>query len=120
MPSEATQSEHPAMASEAGLVTYAFVYAPGPQWLAGRPRTEQNLGAHRAYAAELYAQGRVLLAGAFLGGGGFAVVRAKGEDEAAAMLAADPAVEQGVLTGVVHRWVAVFDEAKELRSAVLK
>ena len=68
--------------------TYAFIYAPGPQWLAGPPVTEQNLGAHRAYMAELYARGRVLLGGPFLddAGGGLALLRAKGRDEATALL----------------------------------
>ena len=58
--------------------TYALVYAAGPQWLAGRPVTEQNLSAHRAYIGELHAQGRLMCGGPFLDGecGGFAVVRA--------------------------------------------
>jgi hypothetical protein len=46
--------------------TYAFVYAPGPQWIAGRPGTQQKLGAHRAYIADLYARGQVLFGGTFL------------------------------------------------------
>jgi hypothetical protein len=73
--------------------TYAFMYAPGPQWVAGRPGPQQNLGAHRAYIADLCARGRVLFGGTFLdeAGGGFAVVRAQNRDEASARLAADPA-----------------------------
>jgi ketosteroid isomerase-like protein/uncharacterized protein YciI len=125
MSSPAKQSEGqgmpPEMPSGVGsLKTYAFVYAPGPQWLAGRPRTEQNLGPHRAYIAELYARGQVLLGGAFLddAGGGFGVVRAQGRDKASALLAADPAITEGVLTGVVRRWHAVFDEAEDLRAAL--
>jgi uncharacterized protein len=99
---------------------YAFVYAPGPQWLAGRPVTEQNLSAHRAYVGELYARGRVLLGGPFLddAGGGFAVVRAEGRDEASTLLAADPAIREGILTGIVRRWHAVLDEAEDLRAAL--
>jgi uncharacterized protein YciI/ketosteroid isomerase-like protein len=100
--------------------TYAFIYAPGPRWLASRPLAEQNLDAHRAYIAELYAHGRVLFGGAFLddAGGGFGVVRAQGHDEASALFVADPAIIQGVLTGVVRRWHAVFDEAADLRVAL--
>jgi uncharacterized protein len=101
--------------------TYAFVYAPGPQWIAGRPGTQQNLGAHRSYIADLYARGRVLFGGTFLddAGGGFGVVRARNHDEASAMLAADPAITEGVMTGVVRRWHAVFNEAEGLRAALL-
>jgi ketosteroid isomerase-like protein/uncharacterized protein YciI len=109
------------MSSNVGsLKTYAFVYAPGPQWLAGRPVAEQNLGPHRAYIAELFARGQVLFGGAFLddAGGEFGVVRAQSRDEASALLAADPAITEGVLIGVVHRWHAIFDEGEDLRAAV--
>ena len=83
---------------------YAFFDAPGPQWLPGRPVTEQNLGAHRAYMGELYTQGRVVLGGPFHdeAGGGFAVVRAASREEATALLAADPAIKEGVFTGIVR------------------
>jgi uncharacterized protein len=102
------------------LKTYAFVYAPGPQWIAGRPGIEQNLGSHRAYIADLYAQGRVLFGGTFLEetGGGFGVVRAQNREEASKLLAADPAITKGVMTGVVRRWHAVFNEAVDMRAAL--
>ena len=83
------QGTPPEISSEVGpQKTYAFIYAAGPQWLAGRPVTEQNLGAHRTYMAELHARGRVLLGGPFLddAGGGLALLRAKGRDEATALL----------------------------------
>jgi uncharacterized protein len=125
MSSPAEQPERhgtpPEISSEVGpQKTYAFIYAPGPQWLAGRPVTEQNLGAHRAYMADLYARGRVLLGGPFLddAGGGVALLRAKGRDEATALLAADPAIREGVFTGVVRRWHAVFNEAEDLHEAL--
>src|SRR5215831_5464615 len=71
MSSPATQSEGQAMARQAlpdarPLKTYAFVYAPGPLWMAGRPGTQQNLAAHRAYIAELYARRQVLFGGTSL------------------------------------------------------
>jgi uncharacterized protein YciI/ketosteroid isomerase-like protein len=118
-PTNETPEMPPQMSSEVGPhKTYAFVYAPGPQWLVGRPRTEQNLGAHRAYIADLHARGRVLFGGAFLDdtGGGIGVVRAKNRDEALALLTADPAIREGVFTGEVRRWHAVFDEAEDLRA----
>jgi uncharacterized protein YciI/ketosteroid isomerase-like protein len=124
MSSPANQPEHqersPHSAFKIGPQrTYAFVYAPGPQWLAGRPRTEQSLSAHRAYIADLNAQGRVLFGGAFLDDaeGGFGIVRAKDRDEALTLLAADPAIKEGVFTGEVRRWHAEFDEAEDLRVA---
>jgi uncharacterized protein YciI len=64
----------------------------------------------------------VLFGGTFLddAGGGFGVVRAQDSDEAAAMLAADPAITEGVMTGVVRRWHAVFNEAEDLRAAMAR
>ena len=117
----AHHSMSPHVASEVGpQKTFAFVYAPGPQWRVGRPRTEQDLGAHRAYIADLHARGQVQLGGAFLddAGGGFGVVRAKDRDEAVAMLAADPAIKEGIFIGEVRPWHAVFDEAEDLLAAI--
>jgi len=119
MSSPATRPDSRGLPPDRLLKTYAFVYAPGPQWVPGRPGTDQNLGTHRAYIADLCARGRVLFGGTFLddAGGGFGVVRAESHDEAAAMLAADPAITEGVMTGVVRRWHAVFNETEDLRAA---
>src|SRR5262249_61484890 len=77
--------------------TYAFIYAPGPRWLVGRPVTEQNLEAHCAYMGDLYARGQVPLGGLFVddAGGGFALVRAKGRGEAMALPPGDPSPREG-------------------------
>lgn len=100
--------------------TYAFIYAPGPQWLVGRPVTEQNLEAHCAYMGDLYARGQVPLGGLFVddAGGGFALVRAKGRGEAMALLAADPAIREGVFTGVVRRCHALFNGPEDMGAAL--
>jgi len=125
MSSPAEKPEHRGMAPQMPTEvipqkTYALIYAPGPQWLVGRPVKEQNLKAHSAYMGDLYAQGQVALGGLFVddAGGGFALVRAKGRGEATALLAADPAIRGGVFTGVVRRWHALFNEAEDLRSAL--
>src|SRR5215831_9163124 len=120
MSSPATRPDSRGLPPDRLLKTYAFVYAPGPQWVPGRPGTDQNLGTHRAYIADLCARGRVLFGGTFLddAGGGFGVVRAESHDEASAMLAADPAITEGVMTGVVRRWHAAFNEAEDLRAAL--
>jgi uncharacterized protein YciI/ketosteroid isomerase-like protein len=117
MPLEPRQEMPPQVRAEAK--TYAFVYAAGPQWIAGRPVTEQNLSAHRAYIGKLHAQGRLRCGGPFLDdeGGGLAVVRAAGRKEAAALLADDPAINDGVFIGSVRRWYPLFDETADLRAA---
>jgi uncharacterized protein YciI/ketosteroid isomerase-like protein len=117
MPAEPRQEMPSQVRAEAK--TYAFVYAAGPQWIAGRPVTEQNLSAHRAYIGELHAQGRLMCGGPFLDGegGGFAVVRAASREEAAALLADDPAIKDGVFRASERRWYPVFDETADLRAA---
>src|SRR5262249_7497650 len=110
----------PRIASNGLLKTYAFVFAPGPEWIAGHPGVQQNLGSHRAYIADVNAQGRALFGGTFLddAGGGFGVVRAQSRDEASELLAADPEVIKGVMAGVVRRWHALFNEAVDMRAAL--
>jgi hypothetical protein len=36
------------------------------------------------------------------------------------MLAADPAITEGIMTGIVRRWHAVFNEADDLRAALAR
>src|SRR4030095_5051573 len=62
---------------EAVEALFALLYRPGPSWILGQPITGQPLGPHRAYIEQLFAAGRVVVAGPFLDGtsGGLAVVR---------------------------------------------
>lgn len=116
---QATMQPNPVATDVNTQKTYAFVYTPGPNWLTGRPVTEQNLGAHRVYLSGLCEQRHVLFGGPFLddAGGGFVVVRAAGRDAATSLLAADPAIRDGVLTGIVRPWHAVFNETQELQAS---
>jgi uncharacterized protein YciI len=103
---------------EAAATLFALLYRPGPSWIEGKPITGQPLGPHRAYIEQLFAAGRVVLAGPFLDGpgGGFAVVRAADEARARALLADDPAISGGVFVGEVRHWFPMFDSARELRA----
>jgi uncharacterized protein YciI len=85
---------------------FALVYRPGPRWVSGAPLAHQPLGPHRAYIRGLARAGRILLAGPFLDGaaGGLVALRAPDTEAAAAVLAADPAVRDGVLMGEVRPW----------------
>src|SRR5262249_34270594 len=123
MSSPAGQPERPGTPTQMPIEvsqqkTYAFIYATGPQWAAlSRSRTSKRIA---PIWGELYARGRVLLGGPFLDDaeGGVASVRAKGRPEATALLAADPAIREGVFTGVVRRCHALFNEAEDLRTAL--
>jgi hypothetical protein len=39
-------------------ILYAFIYSPGPQWIPGKPVTEQPLQEHMGYMVELKKQGK--------------------------------------------------------------
>jgi uncharacterized protein YciI len=88
---------------------YLFLYRPGPAWRAGRPMREQDLRAHGAYHARLVREGRSVAGGGYVGeDGGMAIVRAASPDEARAMLAADPAIVNGVFVAELRQWAPRF------------
>jgi uncharacterized protein YciI len=105
MPSAAAAAPAPPPAQP----LFAFIYRPGPAWKSDRPMAEQDLRAHGAYFARLTAEGRVVAAGGFAGtDGGMAVLRAADADEAARLLAADPAIATGVFQADLRRWAPRF------------
>jgi uncharacterized protein YciI len=88
---------------------FLFVYRPGPSWRTGVPMREQDLRAHGAYHAQLVRDGRSVAGGGFVGlDGGMAIVRAADLAEAQAMLAADPAIVNGVFAADIRHWVPRF------------
>jgi uncharacterized protein YciI len=96
-------------APEPARPLFAFIYRPGPAWKPGLPMAQQNLRAHAGYFAKLTAEGRVVAAGGWAGAdGGMAVLRAADADEAARLLAADPAITEGVFEADLRRWTPRF------------
>jgi uncharacterized protein YciI len=88
---------------------FLFLYRPGPAWRAGVPMQRQDLRAHADYHARLVREGRSFAAGGFVGlDGGMAIVRAANRTEAEAMLAADPAILNGVFAAEVRQWAPRF------------
>lgn len=91
--------------AEHSLPLYLFTYRPGPAWKAGAPMGRQNLATHAAYWKRMVAGGRAFAAGGFsTSEGGMAIVIAANIDEARAMLAADPAILNGVFTATIEEW----------------
>ena len=82
---------------------FAILWRPGVSWKPGRPVTEQDLGRHRAYFADLSASGIVAAAGPFLDedGGGLALLKVKDMAEAIQVMQGDPAIEDQVFEGHV-------------------
>ena len=85
---------------------FAVVLGPGSTWKKGQPFKGPGLDAHRLYWKGLYAQGRVASAGPLGDRSGLALIRAKNQKEADALLAADPAVRARVLAEVARPYSA--------------
>ena len=88
---------------------FAFIYRPGPAWKPGLPMAQQDLREHGGYIAKLTAEGRVVAAGGWAGAdGGMAVLRAADAEEAARLLAADPAITGRIFEADLRRWSPRF------------
>jgi len=94
-----------ASAGAPATTTYLVVYKPGPSWLQGKPLVEQPLKEHGRYILSLYVKGSLKSGGPFSdGAGGAAVFEAASDEEAKAVVAADPAVISGVFVAELHPW----------------
>lgn len=88
---------------------FTVIYRPGPAWKPGLPMAQQDLRAHGGYIARLAAEGRVVAGGGWVGeDGGMALLRCADAEEAARLLAADPAVTTGVFAAELRRWSPRF------------
>jgi uncharacterized protein YciI len=88
---------------------FLFLYRPGPAWRAGVPMARQDLRAHGAYHARLVREGRSVAGGGYAGeDGGMAIIRAANRAEAEAILAADPAIRNGVFVAELRQWTPRF------------
>ena len=80
--------------------TYLVIYRPGPNWPPGKPVSELPLTEHGQYMLQLYASGSMKFAGPLTDdAGGAVVLEVASEDEAKAIVAADPAVKAAYLGG---------------------
>ena len=99
----------PPSAAEQPRQLFLFLFRPGPAWRAGVPMPQQDLRAHAAYHARLVQEGRSVAGGGYVGEeGGMAIVRATNRAEAEAMLAADPAIRNGVFVAELRQWSPRF------------
>jgi uncharacterized protein YciI len=111
--SPAARSQTPA---PPGKTTYLVVYKPGPAFLAGRPLSQQPLKEHGRYMLGLYTNGTMRFAGGFLDDtGGAFVFEAASEEEAAGVVAADPAVIAKVFVAERYPWRLVDWEERAKR-----
>lgn len=96
---------------------FAIVYDPGPEWKRGEPLSAQGLGDHGRYMRKLAEDGVLVLAGPLsTAEGGLVILAAGNLDEAADIMARDPAVVQGKFVGRVSIWHPMIDPKKLLRA----
>jgi uncharacterized protein YciI len=116
VPPQAAPADLP-QASAQTRTLFIVSYRPGPKWIAGKPNHEQALGPHAAYIKRLLDEG-VLFAGGPYGDneGGMAIFWATDMDQAKAIVAADPAVTQGVFVPELRGWTPRFDSKRLLAS----
>ncbi|MDQ7992385.1 MAG: YciI family protein [Propionicimonas sp.] len=85
-----------------------FIHPPRADFVATITPDEAAVmaGAHSDYLGSLLESGRLLLAGPTTGGAlddGIAIFEAEDEDDARRVMAADPAVTAGLMTGELRR-----------------
>jgi uncharacterized protein YciI len=102
---DGTRAEEKETMTESRKATYLVVYRPGPAFISGKPLAEQPLKEHGRYMLSLYKQGTLKFAGGFSdNAGGAAAFEAASDDEARAIVAADPAVMSQVFLAEFHPW----------------
>ena len=85
---------------------FAVVLGPGAAWKKGQPFKGPGLDQHRSYWKGLLGQGRIAAAGPLGDGAGLALIRARNQKEADALIAADPAVKARILRAVARPYAA--------------
>jgi uncharacterized protein YciI len=96
---------------------YLAIYGPGPNWIQGRPTSEQPLREHGRHMLDLHRQGRLRLAGSFADDpGGAAAFEADDDDAARTIVSTDPAIITGVMVCSLRRWKVVDWEAVRRRA----
>jgi uncharacterized protein YciI len=97
------QAQAPAASAPQQL--FVIIYRAGPAWKPGLPATQQPLAHHGAYVRKLASEGTLIAGGPFGDAdGGLGLLRAPDAAAARAILAADPAITEGVMTGELRAW----------------
>ncbi|GHO72097.1 hypothetical protein KSC_109890 [Ktedonobacter sp. SOSP1-52] len=105
-------------------IYYPFEYLPGPNWLPGKPVTEQPLQGHVMYMLQLHAQNILAWGGAFTEeafsapAGGLNIIAATSLEEAKAIMDKDPAIRDGICVYKVRPWMPLLRAASQAQNYV--
>jgi len=95
-----------------GPLYYMMVFRPGPDWIKGKPYTQQALLPHGRYLQSLYAQKKIVLAGPFTDdAGGFIILDCSSGAEAKAIADNEPATRSGIFISEIRSVRYAFDRA---------
>ncbi len=84
---------------------FVLLYRPGPNWVKGKPVSDQPLKDHLDYMLTRNSEGIVTMVGPFEdSSGGLGIVEAADIEEAQELVDWDPAIRQGTLTADVFEW----------------
>jgi uncharacterized protein YciI len=102
--------EKPMTVQGLGPLYYMILFRPGPNWIKGKPYTQQPLLEHGRYLQSLYEQHILVLAGPFTDdAGGFVILNCQSATAAAAIAADEPATRAGIFTEEIHPIRYAFD-----------
>jgi uncharacterized protein YciI len=108
-----TIRNYPSPPGAAPLRTFAVSFRAGPSWNpAQAPSEQKHFADHSANLRKLRQEGRIVLGGRF-GEVGLVLLRARSEEEARALLAADPALAAGIFAAQVEPWSTFMSGAVE-------
>jgi uncharacterized protein YciI len=99
-----TIENYPPPAGAPPLRTFAVEFRTGPAWDKAKPPNEQkHFSDHSANLRKLRQEGRIVLGGRY-GEVGLVLLRATSEDDARALVGADPSVTAGVFVAAISPW----------------
>jgi uncharacterized protein YciI len=108
-----TIKNYPAPAGAPPLRTFAVEFRTGPGWDKAKPPAEQkHFADHSANLRKLRGDGRIVLGGRY-GEVGLVLLRARSEEEARALVQADPSVAAGVFVASIAPFSAFMSGSIE-------
>jgi uncharacterized protein YciI len=97
---------------------YVVLFKEGPNWNPDRSLYDQGepIAGHLAAMKQRFDEGSLLLGGPLENGGGLAIFEVADERAALDLLAADPAVEAGIVGYTLQRLIPYFDVINATRT----
>ncbi len=87
---------------------FAVHFTAGPNWLPDKTIFPPPIDGHVAYIKALYDMGKVVMAGPFADGqGGMTILQVEDDEEARAIVSADPDVRAGLLHPEIRRYAPI-------------